>query len=81
MNMFTALYAIIIVYVSAFLFENYQKIETAASAVVSELGALQIANLWAYVMLGVIYLNIVYVFCKVMLRRGQTADKAKLEQI
>lgn len=81
MNIFATLYAIIMVCASAFLFEHYQKILNAASAVVSQLEALQIANLWAYVILGVVYLNIVYVFCKVMIRRGQTVDKPEFEQV
>ena len=72
MNVFAVLYAILVVYVSTFLLENYQKIENIVSSAVSQIQALHIANLWAYAVFGVVYLNIVYILCKVMIRHRQT---------
>lgn len=80
MNIFAVLYAILVVSVSAFVLENYQKIENIALSATSQIQALHITTLWAYVMFGIVYLNIIYVLYKVMVRRRQTIEEAEVKQ-
>lgn len=83
MNVFASLYAILAVLVSSFLLDNYQKIEDLALAGLAELDVFRLVNVWIYLILGIVYLNIVYVLYQVMIRkkRNRAIDKAKFERV
>lgn len=83
MNVFASLYAILAVLVSSFLLDNYQKIEDLALAGLAELDVFRLVNVWIYLILGVVYLNIVYVLYQAMIRkkRNRAIDKAKFERV
>lgn len=83
MNVFASLYAILAVLVSSFLLDNYQKIENFALAGLAELDIFQLVNVWIYLILGIVYLNIVYVLYQTMIRKkkNRAVDKAKLERV
>ncbi len=80
MNVFAVLYAILVVSVSTFLLENYQKIENIVLSAVSQLQALHVANLWVYIVLGVVYLNIVYILYMVMIHHRESVEDTEIEQ-
>lgn len=83
MNVFASLYAILAVLVSSFLLDNYQKIEDLALAGLAELDVFRLVNVWIYLILGIVYLNIVYVLYQAMIRkkRNRAIDKAKFERV